>query len=145
MRRRAALFIIFSVLWFIAAIGLIGLAGAGRTGSAIVAGLAFLSWLLAAIALRPVPGIDMDEGGGAMQASPDLWLQAEDGRLAVARLTRYGAAMSPLTVLLHLRFIRRGTEGVAQVGMTAGEARDLAAGLLRMAERLDAVPVGTIH
>lgn len=145
MRRRAALFTIFSVLWFLTAMGLIGLAGAGRAGSAVIAGLAFLSWFLAAIAFRPVPRVEMDEAPGAMQATPEQWVQAEDGRLAIARLTHYGAAMSPLTVLLHLRFVRRGEESVAQIGMTAGEARELAAGLLRMADRVDAVPVGTLH
>ena len=53
--------------------------------------------------------------------------------------------MTPLMVLLHIRSSRRGESYVSQVGMTAEEARAVAAGLLRMAERVDSETPKTVQ
>lgn len=158
----AAAFPIFVVIYFLAALALLGWTQWDCTGDLaemqrckaegpsvplILLGAAILFFLLARYLFdwkKPEEAVAFD-GPAARTAEPEEWLKAEDGRLAVARLTHFGCAMSPLAVLLHLRFIRGGEAGAAQVGMTAEEARALAASLLRMTDKLDEVPRGAVH
>ena len=148
--KRPGAFLIFAVLYFLAAMALLGLTQAGDPPSAtavIAAELGLFATVAWACFRRREPRVERDEGGrgGSRNADPEEWLQSGDGKLAVARVTAWACAMSPLLVLLHIRSVRRGAEQVAQVGLTAEEAGAMAASLLRMAEKVEATAPTTVQ
>jgi hypothetical protein len=159
-RYRHGGFLIFSVLYFLLALGVLGVTQwdcgaaaafeqcrAARPDARVVLALALGLYLLIAWALfRPgnVTAEEMD-AGGSRWVEPEDWAQSEQGKLVVARLDGWGAAMTPLMVLLHLRSSRRGEGFVSQIGMAADEARAMAAALVRMADRVEAEAPRTIQ
>lgn len=159
-RYRHAGLLIFSVLYFLLAMAFVGLtqwqcgAAVGfeecreaRPDIRLVLALELGLYLLICWALFRPGNVTAEEidAGGSWWVPPEEWAQSEEGKLVVARLQAWGAAMTPLMVLLHLRSTRRREDFVSQVGMTAEEARAVAAALVRMAERLEAESSKTMH
>jgi hypothetical protein len=152
-RYRHGAFLIFAVAYFLLSMAFLGLTQwdcpaeaafaqcrASRPGAATVLILELALFLLIGWGLfrREWPQTEggLDPGGSRI-AQPDEWLQSDDGKLVVARLTAWGAAMTPLMVLLHLQSERRGESQRTQLGMTPEEARAIAAALCRMAEKIE--------
>jgi hypothetical protein len=152
-RYRHGGFLIFAVAYFLLSMAFLSLTQwdcpsaasfaqcrASRPAAAAVLILELALFLLIAWALfrRDWPQTEAElESGGSRIAQPDEWLQSAEGKLVVARLTAWGAAMTPLMVLLHLQSERRGESQTAQLGMTPEEARAVAAALCRMAEKVE--------
>jgi hypothetical protein len=159
-RYRHGGFAIFSGLYFLLALGFLGVTqwdcGAGasveqcrsaRPDPWIVLALALGLYLLIGWALFRPGNVSAEQidPGGSRWAEPEEWAQSDEGKLVVARLDAWGAAMTPLMVLLHVRSSRRGESFVSQVGMTPEEARAVAAALVRMADRVEAEAPRTVQ
>ena len=152
-RYRHGAILIFAVLYFLLAMAFLALTQwdcpvgvawdqcrASRPSAVTVLILELALFLLIAWALFRRDWLETEAGldpGGSRVAETHEWLQSEEGKLVVARMTAWGAAMTPLMVLLHLQSERRGDAQTAQLGMTPEEARAIAAALCRMADKIE--------
>lgn len=76
------------------------------------------------------------------------WDLRPDGNLAVQPLLAFETATAQMTGLVRLQYAENEAQfaagGIAvQLAMTPVQLRDLAAGLLRVAEAIEAQPLGT--